>query len=227
MTAAPTTPELATNRPTRLALPPAYGSASSVVLWLGDCRDVLPVTADAVITDPPYGTGEHTRLNGEITKTRAEWDVWDSEMLKGIDGRVAMFLPQDRLLEENWSGWRLLAWVSENPMKWKNVAPRYGIQPIVAKGRLPDIASLDWRKHRNNIQTPEHPHQKPLPIMVWLVETMTVEGETILDPYMGSGTTGVAAVRAKRNFVGIERDPTHYKTAVERIRNELNQGVLL
>src|ERR1019366_8464327 len=162
-----------------------------VTLYNADSEAMELPAADAVITDPPYGTGEHTRLNGEITKTRAGWDVWDAKMLKGIVGRVAMFLPQNRLMEENWKGWRLLAWVSENPMKWKNVAPRFGIQAIVARGRFPDIASLDWKKHRNNIQTPEHPHQKPLPIMAWLVDMMTVEGETVLDPYMGSGSTGL------------------------------------
>jgi DNA modification methylase len=210
----------------RLCVQRMVGRHSTATLILGDSETMELPKADAVITDPPYGTGEHARLDGEITKTRAEWDVWDAEMLKGIDGRVAMFLPPQRLLEENWKGWRLLAWVSENPMKWKNVAPRFGIQPIIAKGRFPDIASLDWRKHRNNIQTPEHPHQKPLPIMAWLVEMMTLEGETILDPYMGSGSTGVAACRLHRNFVGIERDAAHYKTACDRIAHELDGALL-
>jgi len=200
--------------------------AEGVTLYLGDCREMMPMKADAIVTDPPYGTGETTRQNGEITRTRAEWDVWEPAMLKGMNGRVVLFLPQTRLLEENWNGWRLLAWVSENPMKWKNVAPRFGIQSIVAKGRFPDVASLDWRKHRNNIQTLDHPHQKPLPIMQWLVDLATAEGETVCDPFMGSGTTGLACIRTGRKFIGIERDPKHFETAVQRIRAELAQGVL-
>ena len=73
----------------------------------------------------------------------------------------------------------------------------------------------------------DHPCQKPVKLMAELVDRLTEKGATVLDPYMGSGTTGIACIRTGRNFVGIEKDPRHYKTAVERIRNELNQGVLL
>jgi DNA modification methylase len=56
--------------------------------------------------------------------------------------------------------------------------------------------------------------------------TTRAKAETILDPFMGSGTTGIACIRTGRRFVGIEKDPTHYATAVERIKNELAQGDL-
>jgi DNA modification methylase len=62
--------------------------------------------------------------------------------------------------------------------------------------------------------------------MGWLVQEMTEEGETVCDPFMGSGSTGIACIRANRRFVGIEQDPTHYATALERITNELAQGDL-
>ena len=63
--------------------------------------------------------------------------------------------------------------------------------------------------------------------MAWCMDKAKVsEGATVLDPYMGSGSTGIACVRTGRRFVGIEKDPTHYATALERIKSELAQGDL-
>lgn len=73
-----------------------------------------------------------------------------------------------------------------------------------------------------------HPTQKPVPLMAWCMEQAGVPiGATVLDPYMGSGTTGIACLRTGRNFVGIEKDPKHFAVAVARLEREANQGVLL
>lgn len=73
-----------------------------------------------------------------------------------------------------------------------------------------------------------HPTQKPVPLMAWCMERAKVpEGATVLDPYMGSGSTGIACLRTGRNFVGIEKDPKHFATALARLEREINQGVLL
>lgn len=200
--------------------------SDSVTIYHGDCLEVLPHISGAIVTDPPYGTGETGRDEaGAIQETRQAWDKWQPEWI-GDHERVAMFIPPAELLRGNWDGWRLMSWNSENPMKRKNVAPRYGIQPILARGRFPDRATLDWKKHRNNIATPDHPHQKPLPIMAWLVDVVTDEGETVIDPFMGSGTTAIACHRTGRRFIGIERDPDHFETARKRIEAELAQGDL-
>jgi len=71
-----------------------------------------------------------------------------------------------------------------------------------------------------------HPSQKPVELMGYLVQTHSDEGSTILDPYMGSGTTGIACIRTGRKFIGIEKDPEHYATALNRIQKELAQGDL-
>ena len=71
-----------------------------------------------------------------------------------------------------------------------------------------------------------HPTQKPVALMAYMVQTYSNEGETILDPYMGSGSTIIAAIRTGRRAIGIELDPAHYATAVQRITNELAQGDL-
>jgi site-specific DNA-methyltransferase (adenine-specific) len=70
----------------------------------------------------------------------------------------------------------------------------------------------------------EHPTQKPLALLGQWVAQFSDEGETILDPFMGSGTTGVAAVKAGRSFIGIERDPKHFETARRRIEDAQRQG---
>jgi site-specific DNA-methyltransferase (adenine-specific)/modification methylase len=73
-----------------------------------------------------------------------------------------------------------------------------------------------------------HPTEKPQALMTWSMEVARVPiGATVLDPYMGSGTTGIACLRTNRNFIGIEKDPEHFKTACARLERECNQGALL
>lgn len=71
-----------------------------------------------------------------------------------------------------------------------------------------------------------HPTQKPLPLMLQLVRQFTDEGETVLDPFMGSATTGIACMIAGRNFIGCEKDPIHFNIACERIERECRQPML-
>lgn len=75
----------------------------------------------------------------------------------------------------------------------------------------------------NTCRKSSHPTQKPVPLMAFLIETYTDETETVFDPYMGSGSTGVAAIRTGRKFIGIEKDPEHFQIAKERIERELSQ----
>ena len=77
-----------------------------------------------------------------------------------------------------------------------------------------------------NSQEGQHPTQKPVPLFAYLVASYSQPGQTVCDPFMGSGTTGVAAVRLGRNFIGIERDADHYKTACDRIAHELDGALL-
>lgn len=71
-----------------------------------------------------------------------------------------------------------------------------------------------------------HPTEKPLPLMLEIIEDFTKEGQTILDPFMGSGTTGIACLKRGRNFIGIEQDPTFFEVACERIRKAERQSDL-
>lgn len=250
MTAAPTTLEFDANRPTRLALPPASGSASSVVLWLGDCRDVLPMLEgiDAIVTDPPYGINysrDSQKSQGltKFWKGRNVCPIKAGKPAQPIEGDDKPFDPSPWLdfrevilwganaysdkLPANY-GW--LVWNKDIPgEKWNGSDCELAWTNFLGSVR---IHKQRWQGiMREGEECPfvggalVHPTQKPVALMSWCIGL--TKGQTVLDPYMGSGTTGLAAVRAKRNFVGIEKDPRHYQTAVERIRNELNQGVLL
>lgn len=117
-------------------------------------------------------------------------------------------------------------WVKRNPapqarkVKWQNgtefflVATKNdggGHHFNYSLGQSPDyfITSVNY-KH-------EHPTQKPLELMEWIVSYWTFDGDAVLDPFMGAGTTGVACVKLGRNFVGIERDTEFFNVAKARI----------
>ena len=78
--------------------------------------------------------------------------------------------------------------------------------------------------YNKNTQGAVHPTQKPLPLMKALVSLFSNEGQTVLDPFMGSGTTGVACVELGRNFVGIEQNSQHFDAACKRIEDAQRQG---
>jgi DNA modification methylase len=84
-----------------------------------------------------------------------------------------------------------------------------------------------WSIAATNPERVGHPTQKPVAVMGWTMRQLKVrEGATVLDPFMGSGTTGIACIRTGRKFIGIEKDPNHFKTACERIERELQQLTL-
>lgn len=84
-------------------------------------------------------------------------------------------------------------------------------------GAVPNIISMMPDRER------VHPNEKPLRLMEQIVATHSQPGDMVLDPFMGSGTTGVAAIRLGRRFIGIELDPAHFVTACERIQRAVDE----
>jgi site-specific DNA-methyltransferase (adenine-specific) len=74
---------------------------------------------------------------------------------------------------------------------------------------------------REVLGTTLHPTQKPVTLLEYLIKTYTIEGETVLDNTMGSGSTGVACINTKRNFIGIEKDDKYFEIAKKRIEEHL------
>ena len=218
-------PRMQEQRPSALA--PCAGYASScgrVTLYHGRWQDLLPLPVDAIITDQPYGTGwirGGGKKAGEFTRRKegAEWDVFDLGWMDHAPNRLAAFCP----IQGVWDMCQRLATPCVLKYRKSNPAP-YGapVEPIVSSVPL----AGEWEREAYNGDNDLHPCQKPLPLMAWLIQELTAEGETVCDPFMGSGSTGVACIRTGRRFVGIEKDPTHYATALKRITDELAQGDL-
>jgi site-specific DNA-methyltransferase (adenine-specific) len=98
-------------------------------------------------------------------------------------------------------------------------ADKYVARPLnLSKTRLGNLWSFGVYENRQR-RCKQHPHQKPVALLERLVKLLTAEGHTIFDPFMGSGTTGVAALNLKRNFIGIELQPDFYNLAKQRIQS--------
>jgi DNA modification methylase len=187
-------------------------------LYLGDCRDILPTLpkVDAVVTDPPYGIGASAGV-GKYGRIKVAQDLeWDTKapclnhiLLLGaptvIWGGNYFALPPSRcfLVWDKGAGFRRRDF-AECEQAWCSVDgnARILVRDPLAKG---DYAGK------------VHPTQKPVAVMRWSIEHLG-DCETILDPYMGAGTTGVAALQMGRAFIGIEREPSYFAEAVRRIR---------
>ena len=199
----------------------------NATLYRGDCMDVLPTLpkVDAVITDPPYGIGAGEMSLGKWRTSRMEKGAWDSsaptiETLRAIldqgefcvvFGGNYMELPPTR---------NFLVWDKGAGFKGRDFAEcEFAWCSWDANARVLSHDPLA----RGDYRCKEHPTQKPVPVMTWAIGHAP-KAETILDPFMGSGTTGVAAVQMGRQFIGIEREPKYFDIACERIENAQRMG---
>jgi len=199
----------------------------TVQLYLGDCLDILPTleagSVDAVVTDPPYGIGESgkrnvTRSNLAAVKEYGDY-AWDDKLTqRHIEALLKVGHSQVIFggnFYANWlppsSSW--IVWDKDNTGDFADCE-------LAWTSHQKAVRKFTWRWNGFIKQRPEkrwHPTQKPLALMEWTVVNYTQPGDTILDPFMGSGTTGVACVKTGRNFIGIEIDPDYYAIAEKRI----------
>lgn len=196
-------------------------------LWLGDCREILPTlgTSFAIVTDPPYGigacagTGKYGRLKIEAQDQAPAWDNEAPDLgailMPGapaiVWGGNYFGLPASRcwLIWDKGAGFKGRAF-AECEIAWTNIdanARIFAHDPLAAR---------DYR-------TKEHPTQKPVPLMEWCLGFIP-SGLPVIDPFMGSGTTGVACVNLGRKFIGIEREPKYFEIAVKRISHAVEQS---
>jgi site-specific DNA-methyltransferase (adenine-specific)/modification methylase len=203
------------------------------VLYLGDCRDILPTLpkVDAVITDPPYGIGEAAGKNASrgrlaVAKDYGN-DTWDNspvdaDLLNAVvsHGKYAVVFGGNYYAMPATSCW--LVWDKENgdsdfadcELAWTNLPKAVRRIRYMWNGML----------RANGEQRGDHPTQKPIGVMKWAISH--AGGKTILDPFMGSGTTGVAAMEMGLQFLGIEREPKYFEAACRRIENAQRQQKL-
>lgn len=193
-------------------------------LYRGDCLEILPLLpkVDAVITDPPYGIGICTRVSFQ---ERQEWDM------ARIDPRPFLEIGEKHLF---WGGQYIaeLLPASESWLVWVK-RPLDGIKKSQCHSTV-ELAWADWGKARFKKHVwdggkregkPEnrlfcHPSQKPVEVMEWCLEGVV---GVVLDPYMGSGTTGVACTNLGLPFIGVEKEKEFFDIACERIENAQRQ----
>ncbi|OHV85938.1 DNA methyltransferase [Ensifer sp. LCM 4579] len=204
-------------------------------LYLGDCIEVMPALerVDAVVTDPPYGIA-YARGEGGKPGRGGTAKVRNTKPVFGDDAPFdpTPFLEAEdvilwganhfaaRLPHGRWLAWNKLGDLSE-------FDTFSDVEFAWRKGRGKDrIFSHLWkgliRASENNGEKRVHPTQKPIALMRWCVESID-PAFTIVDPFMGSGTTGVACAKAGRRFIGIEIDEAYFDIACERIRKAYAQ----
>lgn len=187
-------------------------------LILGDCRDVIPTLGkvDAVVTDPPYGLGD--RMQG------GTWGAADKYTdMRGWDGDAPDLSPIVDLGVDCiiWGGNYFALPPSRCWLSWSKSNAVPTMAAIELAWTSLDRPAKEWR---GGVGLHEfgHPTQKPLPLMEWCL-SFVPEADTILDPYMGSGTTGVACVNLGRKFIGIEIHEPYFDIACRRIEEAYRQ----
>lgn len=209
----------------------------NATLYLGDCLEILPTLpkVDAVITDPPYGIAwvhsgiGHTR-DGKMLGTKH-----GGEMVVGDD---KPFDPTPWLdVAPNLLFWGANHFAHRLPASpawrvWdKGIAPGLSFSDFEVAWTNKDTRAVMWRQQwcgfnrEGEREARQHPTQKPVWIMQKCVEEFPQAG-AILDPFMGSGTTGVACMNLCRKFIGIEIEPRYFEIACTRIENAQRQEKL-
>lgn len=210
-------------------------------LYLGDCRDILPTLGkvDAVVTDPPYGVSyqgsatKHTLKDGEgyasfddtpeeiltvcVPAVRAAMDLARSGVMTPGNACSHLYDPpraQGAIFYPSGANAGPWGFVCSQPLFY------YGKDPFLAfgMGSRPNGFSTTESAEKNG-----HPCPKPIGQTRWLVCRVSFPNETVLDPFMGSGTTGVACANLGRSFIGIEREPTYFDIACRRIEEAYKQ----
>lgn len=208
-------------------------------LILGDCREVLPTLpkVDAVVTDPPYGIGVDSAMAKQggtqygaaaAAKRHYEATDWDDAIIEEdlmdavrAAGRYSIIfggnyypLPPAKC----WLIWdkEVNGQFADAEIAWSNIDKPIRLIRHMWNGML----------RKGQEERHGHPTQKPVGVMKWCIGHLPLPAEKILDPFMGSGTTGVAAVQMGRDFIGIEREERYFEIACRRIEEAQRQGDL-
>lgn len=214
-----------------------------VTLHLGDCLEVLKGLADgsvdAVVTDPPFGIGFKYATHDDTPKGYGEW-IWSvmRECERLCKPGSPLFVWQAMLNVRRFAEWfprdfRLFAAAKNFVQMRKKSVMQHAFDPVIVwwtdgvkwtageTNRDFHVADTASMVSRPNDLARQHPCPRPLDQVGHVVGQWVKPGGIVLDPFMGSGTTGVACVQTERNFIGIEIDPTYYAIAKKRIGLEL------
>ena len=206
-----------------MSSPVTIGGAT---LYLGDCADILPALgrAGACVTDPPYGIGKDGQkrsTGGHGGRKAYAFEGWDAERPSAEHFRLMLAAADEHIV---WGG-NYFADLLPPTSKW--LVWDKGQRINQSDGELAwtsfDGALRIYTQNRVALMQDgaEHPTQKPFSLMRWCVAMTTGD---VLDPFMGSGTTGMASMNLGRRFVGIEINPAYFEIACRRIEDSQRQA---
>jgi DNA modification methylase len=203
----------------------------NATLYLGDCKDILPELGlmDAVVTDPPYGidfgkSGNFQASHGWSKRRESvKWDIGrpnkkifdlilnhsKNQIIWGGNYFTDYLPPRMRWLI--WDKGQRDFSLADFEMAW------------TSQNKASRIFNYSRSKAMQDVK--KHPTQKPLALMEWCLGFLP-KSKTILDPFMGSGTTGVVCMNLGKEFIGIEKDPEYFDIACKRISDAERQGSL-
>jgi site-specific DNA-methyltransferase (adenine-specific) len=218
---------------------------NNIQLINADCleamKDIPDGSIDMVLTDIPYGE-VNRKSNGLRNLDKGKADITTGlniellieSIVRVCKGSVYIFCGTEqvsiirKLLVDNGLSTRLCIWEKTNPspMNGQHIWLS-GIECCV----YGKFKNATFNEHCKNsvfrfptTRSKIHPTQKPVKLMQYLVKSSSNEGDVILDPFMGSGTTGVACKNLNRNFIGIELDETYFNLAKDRINNHIKES---
>lgn len=194
-------------------------------IYCGDCLDLMrempDKSVDLVLTDPPYGIGEdggHCRTRGSdhMNGPKMGWD--DAPPIKEYFDEILRVSQNQIIFGGNYFTDKLP--VSRGWIYWQK-----DMGGDFADGELAWTSFdrvLKQFKKRSETFNRVHPTQKPLKLMEWCLQRYSEPGMSVLDPFLGSGTTAVACKKLGRNYIGIEKEPAYIEIALKRLEKVNN-----
>jgi DNA modification methylase len=233
-----------------VSLPEVLTNGKTWQVLQGDCLEVMKTlpdaSVDAVVTDPPYGINTKSDGLGKLSPwadlcNSAYWyAAWIAECRRLLKPTGCLWSClnwrslvtfQKATCDARWSIESVLVWDKD----WPSTASPKALRPcyeMVALWAMPNFSLLDrsardilqvkWSGHKPH----GHPAEKPVELMAFCIKHGSPAGGTVLDPFTGSGTTGVAALQTGRRFLGIELDPGYFAVAEKRVRDAATNGPL-
>jgi len=220
---------------------PYYDDGKGIQIYHGDCLEVLPTLndVDLVLTDPPYGTGGWRRTasgagsNPAASLVQEEWDDGSTAWVALTTAPIVTFWTASKTshllnaaIASGRTKHRALYMRKRDPKPMPGGRTRWSVEPVwvlSADGFLiyggDDVIEVSTPRKGRDREATGHPYEKPLRAMTWLVSKTTAP--TICDPFMGSGTTLLAAQLMGRRAIGIELDERYCEIAARRLQQEV------
>jgi site-specific DNA-methyltransferase (adenine-specific)/modification methylase len=197
----------------------------NATLYLGDCAEILPTLSgiDAVITDPPYGIKRFEKGSLRFDKKGEYKDgiKWDKKPPKEFFDMLLDIAPKAII----WGSNNFELPTSEYFLVWdkQQTVDNFASAELAYTNIKIPAKVFKYGIHQHNKIEKDHPTQKPVSLMEWCI-SFCKESNVICDPFLGSGTTGVACAKMGKTFIGIEKEQKYFDIACKRIELAYAQG---